>query len=169
MGKEVIVPHIRRVEEVVPVPKEEVISRNVPVEQVNTTRTVRHVPKFVSCYDGYASEAVRNKSIEDQQEDELRALTFYMAELEKQRNDLRLQCELRAQQVIATQSAIDEELRIRAQLEARHQSCQCKTVREFKSECSPYISTGIYSPCSTTTTISPYSVKEKVVVKEEVD
>merc|ERR1712226_1473364 len=167
--KEVIVPHIRRIEEVVQVPKEEVISRNVPVEQVNTTRTVRHVPKFVSCYGGNASEAVRNKSMEDQQEDELRALTFYMAELEKQRNDLRLQCELRAQQVIATQSAIDEELRIRVQLEARHQSCQCKTVREFKSDCSPYISTGIYLPGSTTTPISPYSVKEKVVVKEEVD
>merc|ERR1712151_968261 len=160
---------IRRVEEVVAVPKEEVISRNVPVEQVNTMRTVRHVPKFVSCYDGNASEALRNKSMEDQQEDELRKLTFYMAELEKQRNDLRLQCELRAQQVIATQSAIDEELRIRVQLEARHQSCQCKTVREFKSDCSPYISTGIYSPGSTTTPISPYSVKEKVVVKEEVD
>merc|ERR1711920_652381 len=103
--KEVIVPHIRRVEEVVPVPKEEVIARNVPVEQVNTTRTVRHVPKFVSCYDGNASEAFRIKSIEDQQEDELRALTFYMAELEIQRTDLRIQCEERAQQVIATQLA----------------------------------------------------------------
>merc|ERR1712190_684736 len=79
------------------------------------------------------------------------------------------QCELRAQQVIDTQSAIDEELRIRAQLEARHQSCQCKVVREFKSDCSPYISTGTCSPGNTTTTISPYSVKEKVVVREEVD
>merc|ERR1712087_329423 len=59
--------------------------------------------------------------------------------------------ELWAQQVIATQLAIDEELRIHLQLEARHQACQCKGVREFKCD------------------ISPYIVKEKVIVREEVD
>merc|ERR1712190_390153 len=100
-----------------------------------------------------------NKSMEDQQEDELRALTFKMAELEKQRNDSRLQCELRAQQVIATQAAIDEELRIRVQLEARHESCQINVVREF----------GLPSPGSTKTTISPSGIRENIVVKEQVD
>merc|ERR1712087_13919 len=59
--------------------------------------------------------------------------------------------ELWAQQVIATQLAIDEELRIHLQLEARHQACQCKGVREFKCD------------------ISPYIVREKVIVREEID
>merc|ERR1712039_587365 len=75
--------------------------------------------------------------------DELRAVLFTIAEVEKQRNELRRQVELRDQELVRTQAAIDEELRIRCQLEARHNSCQRKVVREFGVPCATACSSGI--------------------------
>jgi len=109
----------------------------IEVPQLITTHTVRHVPKFVSCVGDNFKEAMHIKCMEDQQEDELRAMIFLIAEMEKHKEDLRQQRKLLADQVKATLEALDEEERIGEQRKQRYRDFEDKNVCEFEGTLAP--------------------------------
>merc|ERR1712190_629335 len=135
MGK--VVPHIRRIEQIVEVPQEQVFKTIVEVPQINTKTTIRHVPKFVD--NGYRS--VVTKTAEDCAEEELHTARFLIQELELQKAQLRCQLELRQRQIVESDATLECELRTRRQLEEQLERISGCFGRELKY-CGEIVSPG---------------------------
>merc|ERR1712190_79238 len=165
MGK--VVPHIRRIEQIVEVPQEQVFKTIVEVPQINTKTTIRHVPKFVD--NGYRS--VVTKTAEDCAEEELHTARFLIQELELQKAQLRCQLELRQRQITESDATLECELRNRRQLEEQLERISGCFGREFKY-CGEIVSPGnsttvIKEVITETVTEVDVETRRQTVVAEE--
>eukprot|EP00971_Amphidinium_carterae_P101892 2016874-Amphidinium_carterae.1 len=102
--REVVVPHLERVEEVLQVPREEIIERQIEVPEVHTQRNIRFVPKYetesVWIENGqYLARGLSDTVHPNDVWYKLKEARRYITELERQKSELQGQLDDRLREI----------------------------------------------------------------------